>query len=65
MKKNYKEIKFLTGQNLEQAVNDLKSYGVLTCGKFNGQMLYSDIDDIDSAYKKVTGKTKSEHDAEL
>ena len=60
MKKNYREIDFMTGLNIESAVNELKSYNELVCGSFNGQMLYSDIDDMDSAYKKVTGKTKAE-----
>jgi hypothetical protein len=36
--------------------------GELVYGEFNGQRLYSDIDDLDSAFKKVTGKTKSEFD---
>jgi hypothetical protein len=40
-----------------------KERGELVCGSFNGQMLYSDIDDLDSAFKKVTGKTKAEFDA--
>ncbi len=65
MKKNYREIEFIAGENIESAVRELDSYkqrNELACGSFNGQMLYSDIDDIDSAYKKITGKTKSECD---
>jgi hypothetical protein len=61
MKSNYREIEFGFG-DLESAMKELKSHKDLVCGSFNGQMLYSDIDDLDSAYKKVTGKTKSEFD---
>lgn len=63
MEKNYKEIEFGFG-DIESAVKELKSHNELVCGSFNGQMLYSDIDDVDSAYKKITGKTKAECDAE-
>ena len=61
MKKNYREIEFGFG-GIESAVEELKSYNELVCGSFNGQMLYSDIDDVDSAYVKITGKTKAECD---
>ncbi len=43
-------------------MKELKSHKDLVCGSFNGQMLYSDVDDIDTAYKKITGKTKAEFD---
>lgn len=59
--KNYREIEFGFG-NIEEAVKELKSHKDLVKGTFNGQVLYSDIDDMDSAYKKVTGKTKTEFD---
>lgn len=59
--KNYREIKF-GFENIEEAVKELKSHKDLVKGTFNGQILYSDIDDMDSAYKKVTGKTKAEFD---
>lgn len=59
--KNYREIEFGFG-NIEDAVKELKSHKDLVKGTFNGQVLYSDIDDMDSAYKKATGKTKSEFD---
>lgn len=62
MKKNYREIEFMAGCNIESAVKELKEQNDLVCGSFNGQMLYSDIDDLDSAFKKVTGKTKAEFD---
>jgi len=62
MKKNYREIEFTAGQTIESAVNELKSYNRLVCGAFNGTMLYSDVDDVDSAFKKVAGKTKAEFD---
>ena len=64
MKTNYREIKFSAGENIESAVKELKKHKDLVCGSFNGQMLYSDIDNIDTAYKKITGKTKAEFDAE-
>lgn len=61
MKKNYREIEFGFG-GIESAVKELKSHKDLVCGSFNGQILYSDIDDVDSAYVKITGKTKAECD---
>ncbi|MFW6275310.1 MAG: hypothetical protein ACOC2M_01595 [bacterium] len=64
MKKNYREIEFSAGQSIESAVKELKEHKGLICGSFNGQMLYSDIDDMDSVFKKVTGKTKAEFDAD-
>lgn len=63
--KNYREIEFCIGKNIESAVKELKEHKDLVCGSFNGQMLYSDIDDVDSAYKKITGKTKTEFDAKI
>lgn len=62
MKTKYREIEFVAGQSIESAVKELKEQKDLVCGSFNGEMLYSDIDDVDSAYKKVTGKTKAECD---
>jgi hypothetical protein len=62
MKKNYREIEFTAGQNIESAIKELKEHKDLVCGYFNGKMLYSDIDDMDSAFKNVTGKTKAEFD---
>ena len=59
--KNYRKIEFGFG-NLESAIEELKNHNDLVYGIFNGQKLYSDIDDVDSAYKKVTGKTKDEFD---
>ena len=59
--KNYREIEFGFG-NIESAVRELKSHEDLVCGSFNGIMLYSDIDDLDSAYVKITGKTEAEFD---
>ena len=60
----YKEIEFGFG-NIEWAVKELnqhKERGELVYGEFNGQKLYSDKDDLDSAYLKITGKTKAEFD---
>jgi hypothetical protein len=52
------------GETIDSVVKRMKSAGELVSIEFNGVMLYSDIDDIDSAYKKVTGSTKAEFDAE-
>ncbi len=61
MKRKYKKIEFGFG-NIESAIKELKSHKELVCGSFNGKILYSDIDDLDSAYVKITGKTKAECD---
>lgn len=61
---NYKEIDFYFG-NIEDAVKELKNYdqkGEKVFITFNGQKLYSDIDTVDTAYQKITGKTKAEFD---
>jgi len=63
MKTKYRKIEFGAGQSIESAVKELKKQKDLVCGSFNGQMLYSDVDDMDSAYKKITGKTKAKYDA--
>ena len=67
MEKNYRKIEFGAGDSIERAMQDLarfKERGELVYGEFNGQKLYSDIDDLDTAFKKVTGKTKAEFDEE-
>ena len=67
METNYRKIEFGAGDSIERAMKDLarfKERGELVYGEFNGQKLYSDIDDVDSAYKKITGKTKAEFDVE-
>lgn len=46
--KNYIEIEFGFG-DITSAMKKLKSHKDLVCGSFNGKMLYSDIDDLDSA----------------
>lgn len=68
MNTNHRKIHLGAGESIDEAINQLeryKSIGELVYGEFNGQKLYSDTDDIDSAYKKVTGKTKAEFDAEI
>lgn len=65
MNKEYKEIEFLAGDTVEEAVKELLSYkdkGKLVCASFNGVTLYSDTVTMDGAYKEITGKTKSEFD---
>lgn len=67
MNKDYKEIEFSVGCNVESAVNKLLIYkekGILACGTFNGHTLYSDTVTMDGAYKEITGKTKAELDKE-
>lgn len=67
MEKGCKEIEFGFG-NIESAVAELERYakrGERVYGVFNGKKIYSDIDDVNSAYKKVTGKTKAAFDKEL
>ena len=66
METNYRKIEFGFG-DISSAIKKLNQYkerGELVYGEFNGQKLYSDIDDVNSAYKKITGKTKAEFDAE-
>lgn len=62
--KKYKELEFF-GYDIDSVMKELSNYkekDQLVSVEFNGQKLYSDIDDLDSAYKKITGKTKSEFD---
>lgn len=66
MEKHYKKIPFGGGDSIEKVMQDLarfKDRGELVYGEFKGQKLYSDVDDVDTAYKKITGKTKAEFDA--
>ena len=63
----HRKIEFGAGYSIERAMQDLarfKERGELVFGEFNGQKLYSDVDDLDTAYKKITGKTKADFDAE-
>lgn len=65
MEKEHKKIELYGGNTLEDVVKDLMSYkekGELVYVEFNGTKLYSDVDNMDSCYKKVTGKTKAEYD---
>ncbi len=62
MKKQYRQIEIWAGTTIESAVNELKKHEDLVCIKFNNKMLYSDVDDLNSAFKKITGKTKAEFD---
>lgn len=58
----YRKIEPLLGSSIESVIEELKSHVGLVYCEFNGKILYSDIDDVDSAYKKVTGMTKAECD---
>jgi len=67
MNKNYREIEFSVGCNVEEAVNKLLNYkerGILACGDFNGHILYSDTVTMNGAYKEIIGKTKAELEKE-
>ena len=67
LKMEHRKIEFGIGDNIERAMQDLaqfKERGELVYGEFNGQKLYSDTDNVDTAYKKITGNTKAEFDAE-
>jgi len=55
----HRKIEFYFG-TIAEAIEELKKYKDLVYLEFNGQKLYSDTDDINSAYLKVTGKTKEE-----
>ena len=55
MDKNYRKIEFGAGDSIERAMNDLarfKERGELVYGEFNGQKLYSDLDELDCDIKK-------------
>ena len=66
MIKEYRDITGIgLGETIDSVVKRMKSAGELVSVEFNGVMLYSDIDDVDSAYKKVIGMTKAEFDAEI
>lgn len=66
MIKEYRDItEIVIGESIDSVVKRMKSAGELVSVEFNGVMLYSDIDDVDSAYEKVTGVSKAELDAEI
>jgi hypothetical protein len=58
----YRKIEMWAGSTIDSAIKELSKHEDLVRIEFNGKTLYSDIDDLDSAYKKITGKTKSEFD---
>lgn len=62
MESKYRKIEMWAGSTIDSAIKELSKHEDLVCIEFNGKMLYSDIDDLDSAYKKITGITKSEFD---
>lgn len=64
-KVNYVKIDLIVSTTIDQAVEQLLEYkknGKFACTSFNGVDLYSDTVTIDSAYKEIVGKTKSEFD---
>ena len=59
MNKEYRDITEISlGATIDSVIKRMKSIGELVSVDFNGVTLYSDTDDIDSAYKKVVGMTK-------
>lgn len=62
MIKKYRKIEVWAGTTIDSAIEELSKHEDLVCIDFNGQKLYSDVDNLDSAYKKITGKTKAEFD---
>lgn len=62
MNKRYRHIEVWAGTTIDSAIEELSKHEDLVCIDFNGQTLYSDVDNLDSAYKKITGKTKAEFD---
>lgn len=67
MNKKYLKIDFYAGSTIDSAVRELLTYrkeGVLAYGEFNGVSLYSDTVTLDTAYKSITGKNKSDFDKE-
>lgn len=65
MTKEYREIKFPYGCNIEAAVLQLIEHNKrneLVSGDFNGHMLYSDTVTVDGAYLEIVGVTKAEFD---
>lgn len=61
----HRKIEFIGG-NINSAIRKLGEYnkrGELVYIDFNGIKLYSDTDDVESAYQKITGKTKAEYEA--
>ena len=63
-----KEIKFIAGQTIDEALSELKEqskmHGTVCFGEFNGKTITSDHT-VDSAYMKVLGCSKFEHDEYL
>jgi hypothetical protein len=63
----HKKIELTLGADIASAIKQLNPYkesGELAYIEFNGHKIYSDVDDIDSAYVKITGRTKAQFDHE-
>jgi len=63
--KRYRELKNGVGNKIKDAIEAMQKSEELTSYNFNGVMLYSDVDDLDSAYKKITGKSYEEFNAAI
>lgn len=64
MKKKHRIIEFKVGTSLGDALQELKIQNVPACGTFHDVEISSE-DDLDTAYFKVFGKSKSEIDKEF
>jgi hypothetical protein len=64
MENKYNKIDLMVGSSIGESLIYLIQQSIQTktptCGEFNGTMLYSDVDSLDSAYLKVIGKTYAE-----
>lgn len=67
--KKYKDITNIYYlRDIADAIKKLNEYtdkNILVCVEFNNIMLYSDIDNLESAFMKIVGMTKSEFDKEV
>lgn len=65
MENKYRKIEILGGESIESAMKELDKYkqqGELVFLKFNDHFLYSDVDDLESAYQKIMGMSKADFD---
>jgi len=56
----YEKIELTCGISIEEAIKELSLYDGKVCCDFNGKTLYSDVDNIETAYVKITGRTRGE-----
>ncbi len=54
-----------SGGTIENVINRFRSLGKGYCANFSGHLLFSEFDTLETAYMKVCGKTKEEHDRKI